>query len=55
MQTHKAQVDGHLQSWRDSAHNTSMKLTTMSSVARSAMAAPGLLSCLGLTGSGFRV
>ncbi|CAE7605464.1 ATJ10, partial [Symbiodinium sp. CCMP2456] len=40
-------VDGHLQSWRDSAHNTSMKLTTMSSVARSAMAVKEMTDAAG--------
>ncbi|CAE7834974.1 CAJ1 [Symbiodinium microadriaticum] len=40
-------VDGHLQSWRDSAHTTSMKLTTMSSVARSAMAVKEMTDAAG--------
>jgi len=40
-------VDGHLQSWRDSAHSTSVKLNVMSSMGRSAFAVKEMTEAVG--------
>ncbi|CAE7351245.1 ATJ10 [Symbiodinium natans] len=40
-------VDGHLQSWRDSAHSTSVKANAVSSMARSALAVKEMTDAAG--------